>query len=193
MAVDATRVLVGSPDQATSGAILSAPIGTTLPTTAVDTIDAAFTDSGYVSEDGLVFSPDISSNDINDWSGSLVRRIKTTFNGTLAWTHLETNEGALKNTFGDNNVTVTAANQTHGAQLAVAINGEFPAAKSWVFKMKDGLNRILVVVPNGQVTGIEDVDFTAGDAIGWGVTLSCYPDASGNSLYVYTDDGVTTA
>lgn len=194
MALDASRVLVGTADQTGAvGAIFSAPIGTTLPTSAIDTLNTAFTDSGYVSEDGLSFSPDLSTSDINEWNGALVRRVKESFDGSLSWSHLETNENALKNTFGDSNVTVTAANTTHGKQLAVAINGDLPAAKSWVFKLKDGLNRILIVVPNGQVTDVKDVSFTASDAIMWGVTLSCYPDSSGNSLYIYTDDGVTTA
>lgn len=193
MAVNAQKVLVGMPDQATTGAILSAPLGTTLPTSAVDTLDAAFGDSGFVSSDGLTLGLDISTSDIRDWSGSLVRRLKESFDGTLSWTHLETNEAALKNAFGNSNVTATAATTTHGAQLAVAINGELPAAKSWVFKMKDGTNRIMIVVPNGQVTSLADVNFTSSDAIGWEVTLAAYPDGSGNHIYIFTDDGVTTA
>ena len=194
MALDATRVLVGTADQTNAtGAIFSAPLGTTVPTSAIDTLDAAFKDSGYVSEDGLSFSPEISTSDVSEWNGSLVRRIKESFNGTLSWSHLETNEQSLKNTFGDAAVTVTAATQTHGKQIAVAINGDLPAAKAWVFKLKDGNNRMLIVVPNGQVTTIEDVDFTSSDAIMWGVQLSCYPDTNGNSIYLYTDDGVTTA
>jgi len=191
MAVNAQNVLIGMPDQAVTGAILSAPLGTTLPTSAIDTLDAAFTDSGFVSEDGLTFSPDMSTADINDWSGSLVRRVKESFNGTLSWAHLETNEASLKNTFGDSNVTVTAATATHGKQIAVAINGELPAAKSWAFKMKDGNNKILIVVPNGQITTVNETSFTSSDAIAWSVELSCYPDSSGNSLYIYVDDGQT--
>lgn len=193
MALDASRVLVGTADQTGAvGAIYSAPLGTTLPTSAVDTLDAAFSDSGYVSSDGLNFSPDYSTSDIMEWNGSLVRRVKESFDGSLSWSHLETNENSLKNTFGASNVTVTAATATHGKQLAVTINGSLPEAKSWVFKLKDEDNRMLVVVPNGQVTDIEDVSFTASDAIMWGVTLSAYPDSSGNHVYIYTDDGQTT-
>lgn len=191
MAVNAQNVLIGMPDQAVTGAILSAPIGTTLPTSAIDTLDVAFTDSGFVSEDGLTFNPDLSTSDINDWSGSLVRRVKESFNGTLSWAHLETNEASLKNTFGDSNVTVTAATAAHGKQIAVAINGELPAAKSWAFKMKDGDNKILIVVPNGQITTVNETSFTSSEAIAWSVELSCYPDSSGNSLYIYVDDGQT--
>lgn len=194
MALDAARVLVGTADQTNAtGAIFSAPLGTTVPTNATATLDAAFVDSGYVSEDGLSFTPEISTTDINEWNGSLVRRIKETFNGTLSWAHLETNEQSLKNAFGEDAVTATAATQSHGNQLSVAIAGDLPAAKAWVFKLKDGDNRMLIVVPNGQVTGVEEVSFTSSDAITWGVTLSAYPDSAGNSIYIYTDDGQTTA
>lgn len=120
-----------------------------------------------------------------------MRRVKESFNGTLSWSHLETNENSLKATFGDSNVTVTAATASHGKQIAVAINGELPAAKSWAFKMKDGNNKILIVVPNGQITTVNETSFTSSDAIAWSVELSCYPDASGNSLYIYVDDGQT--
>lgn len=194
MALDAARVLVGTADQTNAtGAIFSAPLGTSLPTSATDTLNAAFHDSGYVSADGVNFTPEVSTSDITEWNGSLVRRIKETFNGTLSWAHLETNEQSLKNAFGDSAVTVTAANTTHGNQLAVAISGDLPAAKAWVFKLKDGDNRMLLVVPNGQITGVEEVSFTSTDAITWGVTLSAYPDSTGKSIYIYTDDGQTTA
>lgn len=191
--LDATNVLVGTPDQAAgTGAILSAPLGTTLPTS-VDDATTGFVDSGYISEDGLQLANDLSTTDIMDWSGSLVRRIKESFSGTLTWNQLETNAEALKNAFGDDAVTVTAATQTHGEQLAVAIKGELPAAKSWIFKIKDGNAKILIVVPNGQVTSLGEVSFTAGDAIVWPVTLSAYPDSTGTSIYIYTDNGKATA
>jgi hypothetical protein len=59
--------------------------------------------------------------------------------------------------------------------------------------MKDGNARIVIVVPNGQVTEVGEVTFAANEPVGWNVTLSTYPDESGNSIYVMTDDGVTTA
>lgn len=192
--LDAKNVLVGTPDQQLGvGGILSAPLGTTLPTSADATLDAAFKDSGYISQDGVQLSNDLSTSDIMDWSGSLVRRIKDSFSGTLTWNQLETNEESLKNAFGDDAVTATAASQTHGAQLAVAIKGDLPAAKSWVFRIKDGDARVMIVAPNAQVTALGEVSFTSSDAVVWPVTLSCYPDSSGNSLYIYTDDGNTTA
>lgn len=191
MAVNSQQILVGTPDQLTTGAILSAPLGTTLPTSAVDTIDTAFSDCGYISSDGLQLTPSISTADINDWSGALVRRLIQSFDGTLTWQHLETNQASLSNAFGAENVTATAATTTHGAQLKAQLGAHLPAARSWVFKIKDGDTRVLIVVPNGQITNVDAVTFSSSDAVKWAVTLSAYADANGQNIYIYMDDGQT--
>lgn len=193
MAVDATKVLVGSPDQLTTGAILSAPTGTAAPTSAVTALNVAFTDSGYISEDGLEIAPNISTADIRDWSGAVVRRVLDQFDGTLSWAHIETNQASLENYFGEDNVTATAANATHGAQLAATLGAYDLPRKSWAFKIKDGDNRILIYVPDGQVTARESVTLRKSQAVAWGLTLTAYPDASGHAIYVFTDDGQLTA
>lgn len=190
MSVDATKVLVGAPDQAVTGAVLSAPLGTTAPTSAVGTLDAAFGDSGYVSEDGLDLTPNITTSDIKDWSGAIVRKILEEFDGTISWANLETNESSLETYFGDDYVTATAADATHGDQLAATMGAYDLPRKSWVFKMKDGDNRMLIYIPDGQVTNRDTVNFRRSNAALWGVTLSAYPDASGHAIYFYTDNGI---
>lgn len=191
-------VRVGAPDQAITGAIKHAPLGTTLPslssiTVSAVTLDAAFTGNEYVSEDGLTLSPSISTTDIKDWSGATVRKVLESFDGTLSWTMISTNAGALGIAFGAANITTSTATSAHGAQVRAQLGARLPEAQSWVFLMKDGNARIVVVVPNGQVTEIGDVTFAANAAVGWNVKLACYPDSSGNSIYVMTDDGVVTS
>ena len=190
MGVEAKNVLVGAPDQKVTGAILSAPAGTTAPDNASAVLDAKFKDSGYISEDGLTLTPEWSTSDINDWSGALVRRVLEKFNGTLNWTHIETNEESLGAWAGD--ITVTAATTTTGKRIKAALGAKEHPRKEWVFKMKDGNNKILIYVPDGQVTEAGEVTFTKNSAVSWPVTLSTYPDAEGNSIYIFTDDGVTT-
>ena len=58
---------------------------------------------------------------------------------------------------------------------------------------KDGEQRVLIYVPDGQVTEAGEVTFTKSGAITWPVTLSTYPDASGKSIYIMLDDGVFAA
>ncbi|MCB2411791.1 hypothetical protein LGT39_02870 [Demequina sp. TTPB684] len=189
MAVDATKVLVGTPDQTTTGAIMSAPLATAAPTTAVDVLDPGFGDSGFVSEDGLELAPDITTAKFKDWSGATVREVLEQFDGTIKWAHLETNEASLENYFGEDHVEVTAADGTHGNQVAAKMGAYDLPRKSWVFKMKDGDTRILIYVPIGQITKREAIQFRKGQPIAWGVTLTAYPDGTNNAIYFFTDDG----
>ncbi len=193
MAVNAANVLVGAPDQATTGAIQTAPLGTDLPTEATGELDGAFNGSGYVSEDGLTMAFDTSTADIKDWSGATVRKVLEEFDGTLEWAHLEVNEQALKNYFGEENVTTTPAGASEGKRIAIAIGANELPRQSWVFRMKDGKKRMVIVVPDGQITERGDIEFVNSGAITLPVTLSAYPDASGNSIYWYTDDGEFSA
>ncbi|MCI6275081.1 MAG: hypothetical protein MR611_10515 [Coriobacteriaceae bacterium] len=192
-ALDVSKVLVGSPDQKTTGAVLDAPLGTKLPTSATEALDEAFASSGYISEDGLALKTDRSTNDIKEWSGAVVRKLLDSFDGTITWSEMQMSYEALCHAFGSSAVTKVAATAEHGEQVTLAINSAMPPARSWVFRMKDGEARILIVVPNGQVTSVDEIDFVSSDSVKLPITLSCYPDSSGNSIYIYVDDGVKVA
>ena len=189
MGVIASNVLTGAPDQLTTGPILSAPRGTALPTGLDSDIDPAFEDSGYISEDGLTLTPERSTEQVRDWSGSVVRELLTEFAAKLAWAHLETNEQSLKNYLGDDNVTVVDATSTEGKRITALLRSTEMPRKPWLFKIKDGDSRVLIVVPDGQVSETGEVSFVKSGAITWPVTLATYPDQSGVNVYIYLDDG----
>ena len=193
MAINAGNVLVGSPDQKTTGAILDAPLGTPLPKAATETPDAKFEDSGFISEDGVVLTVDVSTDTIKDWSASTVRKVLSDFNGTIKWTELEMSTKALERAFGKDAVKTTAADQTHGTQTSTAIGAVLPEARSWVFKIKDGKKRVLIVVPSGQASLADDISFVSSGAATVAIELACSPDANGKSIYIYTDDGIIAA
>lgn len=191
-------VRIGAPEQKTTGAIKYAPIGTTLPTLSSVTksgvtLDTAFKGDEYVSEDGLTLAPSMSTTEIKDWSGSTVRKVLESFDGTLSWTMISTNESALSVAFGENYITSVEATASDGTKVQAALGAHLPDAQSWVFMMKDGDARIVIVVPNGQVTEVGEVTFAANAAVGWNVTLSCYPDDAGECIYIMTNDGVVSA
>ena len=187
-------VRVGAPDQKVTGAIKRAPLGTAIPTLADITkaavnVNQAFTGDEYVSEDGLTLAPNISTADIKDWSGATIRKLLDAFDGTLSWTMISTNKNALGIAFGDSNVTFVTASTSHGNQTMAALGAYLPEEQAWVFLMKDGDARIVIAVPDGQITTVGEVTFRSNTAVAWPVTLSCYPDSSGNSIYIMTDDG----
>lgn len=191
-------VRIGAPDQKTTGAIKHAPLGTAIPTLANITkaavaINEAFVGDEYVSEDGLTLTPSMSTTDIKDWSGATVRKVLESFDGTLSWTMISTNKDALEVAFGSANVTSVTASTTHGHQAQATLGAYLPEEQAWVFLMKDGDARVVIAVPDGQITEVGEVTFASNSAIGWKVTLSCYPDSNGNCIYIMTDDGQVTA
>ena len=189
--VDASKVLVGAPDQTgVSGAILRAPLGTALPTDATTALTAAFVGGGYVSSDGVTITPELSTTGINDWSGAEVRKLLESFTGTVKFQLIQFDGDGAKLIFGEQAVTITPATTTKGTQVSIAIGGKLPDPGSWVFKMKDGLALIRVVLPNAQPTSWDELTFVNNAPIPLGTELSCYPDANGKSIYIYTDDGV---
>lgn len=193
MAVNSANVYVGAPDQSVTGAILSAPYGTALPATVVATLNAAFVDSGYVDEDGVTLTPDRSTTSIKDWSRAEVRRVLDEFTAEIGWVHLELSEEALYNYFGDDNVAVTAATVSTGKRMIAKLNASDMPEKSWVFQIKDGDKKIRIVVPRGQVSTQGEITLVTNDAVKLPVTLACLPDANGDSVIIYTDDGVFSA
>ena len=189
--IDASKVLVGAPEQnGVSGAILNAPLGTTLPDNARDALDVAFQSAGYVSSDGVTLTPELSTTDIQDWDGNTVRTILESFTGTVGFTLIQYDGDGAKLVFGDDAVDVTAATVDHGEQITVALGAQLPDAKAWVFKMKDGKNLIRIVLPNAQVTSWNEMQFSKTAAIPMGTTIKAYPDDTGKSIYIMTDDGV---
>ncbi|QCG77273.1 hypothetical protein SEA_BUBBABEAR_12 [Microbacterium phage BubbaBear] len=192
MGVNANNVFIGAPDQSTTGAILSGPVLTDpdAPETIDDVDLSGLSDSGYVNEDGVTITPEDTTESIKDWSGAEIRRILTEFTGTIAWTHLELSAGAARNYFGDDNVMVTQATSSRGTLMRASLGKNELEVKRWVFKIKDGNKRLLVVVPRGQVASRGEIPLTATGAITLPVELATYPDENGQNIYIYTDDGV---
>lgn len=193
MAIDATKVLVGAPDQsATTGAVNVAPMTAELPTSAVSEL-TGFTPCGYVSEDGVTLTQDYSTNDLKDWSLGTVRSLLDEFTGEISFAFIQTGYDELCAIFGDDNVSLTEANATHGTQLKVSIGAHLADPAKYVFNMKDGDAKIRIVLPNAQAVPDGDITFVANAPINWGVKLTCNADAAGQSIYIYTDDGVVSA
>lgn len=192
--VNSNEVYLLGPDQSsTVGAIYTAALGTAKPTDARTALPAAWTSGGYISESGITLNISRSSTSIKDWGLNNVRVAITDFGCTITGEFLQIDEAAAKNLVGDDNVTVTAASSTHGKQLMIAIGPELPPIKAFAINMKDGDRRGRICAPNAQVTEIGSPTFVPSAGNVWPFTISCYDDGTGHSVYVYFDDGATTA
>jgi len=178
----ATNVSTGRPNIA--GAVFVGTIGTaTVPTDATTALGSDFVCLGYVSEDGLKNSNELSMADIKEWGGSIVYRSLTEMVDNFSLTLIESeNIEVLKAVYGDANVTQTSSSDP----IVVDVKNSDPQEKIWVFELAlRGGKKKRIVIPDGAVTSRDEIAYTAEDAIGYGITVSAYPDANGSTHKEY--------
>lgn len=197
MSINAAKVLVGTADQqTTTGAVRSGDLVTTVPAdfTAAATAAATLsTNSGYVSEDGVELSTDFSTTEIREWNHATVRKILDTFDGTLTFSLIQQDYESWCQAIGEDNVTRVAATTTHGEQLKIAMGAHMAPEQTFCFMLKDGDAAGIIWVPRGQITAMDSITFSATEAIALPLTLSAYDDGTGNSIYLFLDDGQKTS
>lgn len=176
---DASNVSFGKPKA--TGAVFVAPAGTTLPTDATSSLDAAFKGLGYVSEDGLVNSVETDTENVNAWGGDLVLVGQTNFAETFMVNLIETNAEALKVYYGEDNVTVD------GDEITIVQNSQQLPACIVVFELVLTGGRIKrIVVPNAQIVDRSgEITYVDGEPIAYPALFQAYPDEDGNTHTEY--------
>lgn len=164
------------------GSILRAPKGTALPTSATEALNQAFKNLGYVSDDGITNANSPESDNRKAWGGDVVLNTVGEKPDTFSMTLIESlNIEVLKTIYGDDNVT---GSLTEG--ITVKVNNKDTEESAWVIDMilKDGAVK-RVVIPQGKITELDEINYNDSDAIGYGITISTTPDVDGNNHYEY--------
>lgn len=163
-----------------------APLGTTLPTDATTALAAGFLDAGLCSTDGLQIAVDESSTDINAYGlFSPARTLVTASKQTFQVAFLESNPVShavyhRKPLTGTDALAPDATGAWDFETGAAAVQSYVA-----VFDATDGVNHLRVVAQNVQVTDRDGIQIQAGADVQYGVTLTAYPDDTGNSLHWY--------
>lgn len=181
----ANKVSTGKPK--VSGAVFIAPAGTTLPTDATTALAAAFTELGYVSEDGVTNNNTPESSDIKDWGGQTVLTVEDSITDEFGFTLIESlNPDVLKARYGAAKVTVS------GQDITVVADGTKVPEAVWVIDMAmrgGAMKRI--VIPNGSISAVGEVAYRANEAVGYPITLKALPDSNGVNHREYINLGST--
>jgi hypothetical protein len=159
MAQTADNVMVGI-----TGAVYSGPTTATAPSASDSTL-TGFAELGYVSDAGVTFTIDKSTNQIRAWQNAdLVRETITEATATYQFMLLETNEEVIEAYFGstmvDGKIEMTPS----------ATGGR----KSFVIDVVDGDKVIRHYIPSGEVLSVEAQTFANGEAVMYGVTVTAY-------------------
>ncbi len=178
----ATNVTTGKPN--VSGAVFSAPKGTALPTDATTALSSAYKCLGFVSEDGLNNSNEMTVSSIKVWGGMIVYRSLSELTDNFGLKLVESeNPDVLKSVYGSNNVTVDAS-----GNITVNVKAEDPEERVWVFDLALRGNRAKrIVIPDGAITAREQITYNDSDPVAYGITISAYPDASGQTHKEYVE------
>lgn len=179
MANTAANVSYGKPK--TAGAVYFGGTDATLPTSTDATL-TGFTALGYVSDDGLTNNNSPESDNIKAWGGDTVLSLLTSKEDTFSFKLLEAmSADVLKLVYGSANVTGTTA-----TGITVKANTTPPERHSYVFDMvlKDGVLK-RIVVPDATITEVGEIVYKDDEAIGYELTITAVPDASGNTHYEY--------
>lgn len=188
--IDASKVYLPAPDQsATTGAVSVAPVGTAMPKTASEKLNDKWDSGGYVGDAGISISTNKGTTVIKDWSQGTVRKALSDFDGTISLPFLQIDEWSAKRLVGADNVHTANATKDHGNILAVDLGPSMPDEEAYCFSMKDGPNRIRVLVPRGQIVTIDALNFVPNAANTWPGTLSCYTGDEGYAIRVIYEDG----
>jgi hypothetical protein len=155
-----------------------APLGSPLPTSATDTLSVAFVGHGWADEDGITNSIKRNVTRHKAFGGDVVRVTLDDYQETLKISFLETTDpDVLRTVFGNSNV-VTDLLSGH-RKTTVRHKDQLPPRSSFVVRTIDGTTTRMLVIPEGQVTEVDDVKLDHKELTMYTVTIDCYKPATG--------------
>lgn len=169
------------------GGLSVAPLGTAAPTDAGTPLPAVWRDLGYFSDDGVTESWSDTITNIQAWQNAVtVRSVTTESTGTVAVTMIQTNKDTLEAFFkGSKVVAGTAA-----GEYMMDVVPPKAGARAWVLDWFDGDLHTRMYLPNAEVTERGDIVYQNGAAVGYPITITCYPSATidGNLMRKWSND-----
>lgn len=184
----------------TTGTCFVAPMGSSAPTktdwdAGTYTLDAAWVDLGFIGEDGYTESKNISTDDKRAFGGGVVKTLQTDVTYEYSFTFLESlNANVLKAVYGASNVTVEAADATHGTRVEVQKTDLKLPHQMWVLDTMDselGAN-YRSFLGDAVIIDVDDIQIVHSDVIMYAVKLRAYADDNGVYVYTWTNDGRPT-
>ncbi|WP_454892207.1 phage tail tube protein [Alloscardovia omnicolens] len=174
-----------------AGVLWWAPAGTKLPENASDSLDPAFKSVGLLNEDGITYSEDNDTTDVNDMDGEVVLSVNASHSETVQFVMLETNEESLKLRFGKDNVKADASKKTLQYATVPPTGEKVSLVVDTLMVGNDRRKRTVIELANLTDTG--DRQEHAGDPIQYDVTFAIYKNSKGHFTENYIEPLTSTA
>lgn len=187
MAQDADHIIVGQ-----YGEVWKAPVGTAAPVdtdTAMATVNAAWKELGFISEEGVTFTPTLQGFSVPAWQaeGRPVRRGVASREESLSFTMLEWNKQTLPLAFGGGEFTEIGTSDVFKfAPPTGAEEDEY----AFVVHFEDGGDAYRLVIPRAAVTDLAEFQLVRTEATGLDVTLGVINTGTTDPWYMITENTV---
>ena len=169
-----TEVRVGG-GKSVGGYGFRAPLGTTRPADATSAPDAAYIDQGFFGDDGLSIKTDNGVDKIKDWNLDTIATIQKQNEATLEVTFRQiSSPEQAKTIFGEANVTVAS-----GGIANIAYTGEVLPHFQWAFLLEDSNGVGVLDIGDGQLTGIDGIEFKKDSTVDVKATIELFKDDAG--------------
>lgn len=160
-----------------------AATGTTAPTSPLTQPLTPWEPLGAISDDGLVYGFDEASKEFTPWGLTSPFRTQITKSvRTFKVTLWETARVAVQSIM----YRIDAADlapDVSGITAFAETASPVPDRRAWWFAVLDGDSARGFYVPQGEVSDRSDVTFKQEEMSGYEVTITAYPDDSGNTVY----------
>lgn len=159
------------------------PVGTAAPASPLLQPAAPWAPLGGVSDDGLTYGFDEDAEDFTPWGQTspwrtIVTKSVRTFGMTL-WETSRTTVQSVMFRIPEAELEPDVGGITAFAETA----SPEPDRRAWWFLVMDGDNSRGFYVPQGEVSDRSDVSFKQDEQAGYEITVTAYPDDSGNTVY----------
>jgi hypothetical protein len=184
MANDSDAIVIGA-----NGKVSVAPVGTTLPTTVTGSLNAAFKETGYISEDGVTFTYSKSVDGVMVWQSLYaVRRVVTDRDFMIAMVMREWNKISVPLAFGGG--TIVESPSGSGSYKYSPPNPEDVDERAVIVDWVDGTRHSRLVMPRGFASDNVESNITRGKAADLPITISLIAEDNALPWYMMFDDDV---
>jgi len=165
---------------AVTGVVMVGPTTAAAPTLTTSTT-TGYGDLGYVGEDGVTESVSTTTKPIKAWqNAATVRRVVTDGEYTLKFVLIESSKAVIEAYYGA--TATSAATEGSIAVVPTSTGGN----KSFIVDVVDESERKRIYVALGEITERGEIVYKNGEAIGYPITITGYPTATGESATVFS-------
>jgi hypothetical protein len=166
------------------GLVWMAPTGSTAPTDATTALAAAWKNMGGITEAGVTIKQATSTTKKKFYGSPAVQRTLVTdqeYTVDVVWG--EVNARTMEVTYRKalNSITPAVTTGAFSTTAGTYVRQLYAA----VVDMVDGTNHIRYYFPSVEVTSQGDIKIANSETLEFSITLSAYPDTSGNAFYTY--------